>query len=164
MQGTRSAALGDDHLSLGCFEVGGRTYALDVSQLREVLRWQPLTPLPQAPSLIEGVIDLRGAIVPVIDLGRALGVDPVRPGARARIAVAEFEGLLVGLAVDAALEVVAVEGPALGDPPALATQAGYVMARGLVRRADAEPILVLALEHILEGVYRSSLPAPEDSV
>jgi purine-binding chemotaxis protein CheW len=155
--------LGENHLTLGSFEVGGRSYALDVAQLREIVRWQPLTPLPQAPALIEGVIDLRGAIVPVIDLGRALGVDAVRSGARTRIAVAELDGLVVGLAVDAAVEILSVDADALGDPPALATQAGYAMARAVVRRAGAEPIPLLALEHILERVYRSSLAVPEES-
>ena len=60
MQQARAAALVENHLTLACVGLGGRPYAIDVSQLREVLRWQPLTPLPQAPSLIDGVIDLRG--------------------------------------------------------------------------------------------------------
>jgi purine-binding chemotaxis protein CheW len=147
-------------IGLGCFEVGGRIYALDVTQLREVLRWQPVTPLPGAPRLIEGVIDVRGAIVPVLDLGRVLGGEPVRAGSRARIAIAELDGLVLGLGVDAAAGVIAVQAEALGDPPALATQAGYALARALVRRPQAEPILVLALEQVLERVYRSSI-APE---
>jgi len=161
MSGTRTAMLSENQLTLGSFEVAGRCYALDVAQLREIVRWQPPTPLPRAPALIEGVIDVRGVIVPVIDLGRALGVEAVRSGARSRIAIAELDGLVVGLAVDAALEVLSVEAGALGDPPALATQAGYAMARALVRRAGAEPIPVLALEQILESVYRSSLSNPE---
>ncbi len=162
MQATRTEMLGGNRLTLGNVEVAGRSYALDVTQLREIVRWQAPTPLPGAPALIEGVIDLRGVIVPVIDLGRALGVDPVRPGARARIAVAELDGLVIGLAVDAAVGVVSVEAGALGDPPALASQAGYVLARAVVRRPGAEPIPLLALEPILENVYRSALPVTEE--
>ena len=127
------------------------------------MRWQPVTPLPNAPALIEGVVDLRGAVVPVVDLGRALGGAPVAPGQRTRIAVTEVDGLVMGLAVDAAVEVLSVDVAHLDDPPALATQTGYDMTRAVVRRPGAEPILVLSLEHVLEGVYRSALAAQESA-
>jgi purine-binding chemotaxis protein CheW len=158
MHKTDAGAIGDNQLTLGCFEVEGHTYAIDVSQVREIVRWQPVTPLPNAPELIEGVIDLRGAVVPVVDLGRALGG---APGQRTRIAVTEVDGLVMGLAVDAAVEVLSVDVAHLEDPPALATQTGYDMTRAVVRRPGAEPILVLSLEHVLEGVYRSALAAGE---
>jgi purine-binding chemotaxis protein CheW len=161
MPNTDAGAIGDNRVTLGCFEVGGHTYALDVSQVREIVRWQPVTPLPNAPALIEGVVDLRGAVVPVVDLGRALGGTPVASGPRARIAVTEVDGLVMGLAVDAAVEVVSIDVAQLDDPPALATNTGYDMTRAVVRRPGEEPILVLSLEHVLEGVYRSALPAPE---
>jgi purine-binding chemotaxis protein CheW len=154
---------GQNGVTLGCFEVDGRLYAIDIAQVREVIRWQPVTPLPKAPALIEGVIDLRGAMVPVVDLGRSLGGERVEIGPRARIAVTEVDGLVVGLIVHAAVEVLAVEASALEDPPLLATQAGYDAARAVVRRPDAEPILVLSLEHLIESVYRSALPAMEAS-
>lgn len=152
---------GASHVTLACFELAGDLYALDVAQLREVVRWQPVTPLPRAPALIEGVVDLRGAIVPVVDLARLLRGTPIRSGPRARIAIVEVDGLVVGLAVDAATEVIAVDAAALSDPPALAAHAGYAAARAVVRRAGAPPIMVVALEHVLECVYRSALPVEE---
>jgi purine-binding chemotaxis protein CheW len=160
MQNADAGAIGENHVTLGCFEVGGHVYAIDVSQVREIVRWQEVTPLPNAPVLIEGVIDLRGAVVPIVDLGRALGGAPVTPGPRARIAVTEVDGLVMGLAVDAAVEVLSVDVAQLDDPPALATQTGYDMTRAVVRRPDDKPILVLSLEHVLEGVYRSALRVP----
>jgi purine-binding chemotaxis protein CheW len=149
------------HITLACFEVAGDCYALDVTQLREVVRWQAVTPLPRAPELIEGVIDLRGAIVPVVDLGRLLRGARIAPGKRTRIAIAEVDGLVVGLAVDAATEVVSADTHALVDPPALASHAGYDAARAVLRRPNAPPILVVALDHVLECVYRSALPVEE---
>lgn len=157
METSRAAAYSENHVTLGCFEVAGRVYAIDVSQMREVVRWQPITPLPNAPSLIEGVIDLRGSVVPVVDLARALGFGRVEPGTQTRIAITEVDGLVMGLAVDAAVDVLPIEVERLEDPPALATQTGYEVTRAVVRRADAEPILVLSLEHLLESVYRSAL-------
>jgi purine-binding chemotaxis protein CheW len=157
MPSASSETFGQNQVTLGCFEVGDGVYAIDVNCVREVVRWQPVTPLPQAPALIEGVIDLRGGIVPVVDLGRALEGDPVKVGTRTRIAIAEVEGLVLGLVVDAALEVLPVNASAMEDPPSLAIQAGYEAARAVIRRAGATPILVLSLEYLLECVYRSSL-------
>ena len=161
MRNARAEAIADNHVTLGCFEVAGHTYAIDIAQVREVVRWQTVTPLPNAPALIEGVIDLRGAVVPVVDLGRALGWAAAAPGGRTRIAVTEVDGLVMGLVVDAAVEVLSVDVGHLDDPPILATQTGYDMTRAVVRRAGAEPILVLSLEHVLESVYRSAISARE---
>ena len=145
-------------VKLAVLRVGNAVYALDVAQMREVVRWQTITPLPVAPRLIEGVIDLRGAVVPVVDLARALQAGAVVGSSTTRIAIVESDGLVMGLAVDAALEVISVDAIALEDPPALATQAGYDAVRAVVRRKDDVPALVLSLEHILESVYRSALP------
>ncbi len=149
----------DDHVTLGTFEVGGRVVAIDVSYVREVVRWQPVTPLPNAPVLIEGVVDLRGAVVPVVDLCRALNVTPLESTTKTRVVVTEVDGLVVGLGVDAAIEVLQVDATSMEDPPRLATQAGYETVRAVVRRPDERPVLVLSLDHILESVYRSQRPA-----
>jgi len=146
---------------LGCFEAAGRAIAIDVVQLREVVRYQAATPLPGAPAQIEGVIDLRGALVPVVDLGRLLGGPRLSPGPRSRIAVAEVDGLAIGFAVDAALEILSVEAAALGDPPALATHSGCEATRAVVRRPGAAPLAILSLEHLVETLYRDALPAAE---
>lgn len=148
---------------LGCFEVAGRTLAIDVAQLREIVRHQTPTPLPGAPPAIEGVISLRGTLVPVVDLARLLGCEPVQAGARSRIAVAEVDGIAIGLAVDAAIQILAVPGAALGDPPALAVQSGCGATRAVVQQPDAAPIAVLSLEHVIETLYREALVAGERS-
>lgn len=151
----------DNQVTLGTFDVGGRVLAIDVGQMREVVRWQPATPLPNAPELIEGVIDLRGAVVPVVDLGRALGGEAIEPDLHARIVVTEVDGLVMGLVVAAALEVIPVGVDRLEDPPTLATQTGYDAVRAVIRRPGAEPILMLSLDHLLESVYRSALGSRE---
>jgi purine-binding chemotaxis protein CheW len=154
---TDAAFSEDARVKLAVFRVGTAVYALDIAHVREIVRWQTITPLPVAPQLIEGVIDLRGAVVPVVDLARALGSGAVAASATARIAIVEADGLVMGLAVDAALEVMSADVAVLEDPPALATQAGYDAVRAVVRRPDSAPALVLSLEHILESVYRSAL-------
>jgi purine-binding chemotaxis protein CheW len=149
---------GDSQINLACFEVKDQAYAIDVSHVREIVRFQEITPLPKAPELIEGVIELRGGVIPVIDLGRALGVESVdRESSQARIAVLECDNLVVGLMVEAATDVLSLNAAAMEDPPALATHAGYDAVRAVVRRSDSAPVMVLSMDHILESVYRSAL-------
>jgi len=163
MPDTISIASSENEITLGCFEVGGRLIAIDVANVREVVRWQPVTPLPKSPALIDGVIDLRGTLVPVVDLGRALDAGKVKPTTGTRIVVAETDGLVVGLTVDSAVEVLQISATSMEDPPSLATQAGYDAARAVVRRPGSEPIVVLSLESLLEAVYRSVLTTHEDA-
>ncbi|MCZ6781752.1 MAG: chemotaxis protein CheW [Proteobacteria bacterium] len=161
--GNSASLLEGGQINLACFEVGGRMVALDVAQVREIVRWQEVTPMPKAPELIEGVIDLRGQLVPVLDLSRALTGQPAEVDARTRVVVLETDGLVLGLAVEAAVDVLSVEAGALEDPPALVIQAGYDAVRAVVRRPGESPVLVLSLDHIIESVYRSALPQREES-
>jgi purine-binding chemotaxis protein CheW len=144
-------------VNLACFALAGRLYALDVAHVREIVRMAEITPLPMSPALIEGVVELRDGVVPVIDLGRVLGGQPCEISGRARIAVLEIDELVVGLLVEQAAEVLSLDASALEDPPSLATQAGYEAVRAVVRRPGERPVLVLSVDHILESVYRSQL-------
>ena len=149
---------GGELVNLACFEVHDQLFAIDVAHVREIVRMQEVTPLPMSPELIEGIAELRDGVVPVIDLGRALGEQPCRIDGRTRIVVVDFDELIVALVVEQATDVLSLDAASLEDPPALAAQAGYEAVRAVVRRPDERPVLVLSLEHILERVYRSVLP------
>ncbi len=149
-----------EEMSLACFEADSRHYALDVTLVREIVRSQEITPLPNAPELIEGVVELRGGVIPVLDLGRVLGGARTQTSTSSRIVVLECDGLLLGLCVDAATDVLSLDPVLLEDVPELASLAGYDTIRAVVRRPDAAPVMVLSLENILENVYRSALPKP----
>ena len=146
----------DVPLELACFELDGACFAVDVAQVREISRCPPLAPLPHAPGLIEGVVDLAGCILPILDLGRVLGRAPVPDPERARLAVLESEGLCFGLRIPPAVEVLSVPLADVEALPALAAQAGYEVVRAVVRRPSASPLLVLSLEALLERVFRSA--------
>ena len=123
--------------------------------MREIVRAKSLTPLPRCPELVEGVIDLRGDVIPVVDLGRALGDEPCTDGRH--IAVLEVDEMVLGLRVDAAVDVLSVLPDALGEPPALTTAAGYDLVRAVVRQPSGPPVLALAPEQLVERIYRSAL-------
>jgi purine-binding chemotaxis protein CheW len=148
---------------LACFELRGALYALDVRQVLEIVHGPPLVPLPHAPELIEGVVDLRGVVLPIVDLGRALGGAPIDDGERARVAVLQLDDLVFGLRVGPRSEVLSLPAAQVEGVPRLATQAGYELVRAVVRRPGAEPVLVLSLEAILDRVCRSATPAEAGS-
>lgn len=153
----------EHQIELACFQVADQMVGLDVLHIREIVRNQETTTLPRAPSLIEGVIDLRGKIIPVVDLGRALAKESCGAAATARIAIVEIDELVLGLRVDAAVDVLSVAAGSIEGPPALATHSGYDAVRAVVRRKDAPPVMVLALEEILESVYRSNPHCGEEA-
>lgn len=156
MAETSPALTTDVTVDLACFEIRNRVYGIDVLQIREIVRSQEVTPLPRAPALIEGVVDLRGAVVPVVDLGRALDGERVPESSSTRIAVLEVDEMVFGLRVESAVDVLSVGAATIDEPPALATHAGYEAVRAVVRRSGAPPVLVLSMDHLLECVYRST--------
>ena len=90
------------------FQVGRETYGVPITSLHEIVRVPEITPVPDAPAYMEGVINLRGKIVTVIDLRKRLGQKQVAPSKRNRILVVEHNGKLCGLMVDSASEVLKV--------------------------------------------------------
>lgn len=145
-------------VDLACFEVKQQIYAIEVEYVREIVRMMEITPLPNAPSLIEGVIDLRGTVIPVLDLVRALNSGTASTGTQARIVVLEVDRLVLGLWVDAATDVLTLDTHHMEDVPDLAARAGYDAVRHIVRRENGSPIMVLAVERLVENIYRSALP------
>ena len=147
---------GESRVELACLELRGRVVAIELRQVREIVRAGELVPLPFAPRLIEGIMELRDGVVPVVDLGRVLDGEPLAPAPGQRVALVEVEGLRFGLRADAAVDVLSVDASQVDPAPALATQAGYTAVRGIVRREGQPPALILSLEHLLASVERAA--------
>jgi purine-binding chemotaxis protein CheW len=90
------------------FQVGRETYGVPITSLHEIVRVPEITAVPDAPEYMEGVINLRGKIVSIIDLRKRLGEKKITPSRRNRILVVEHNGRLAGLIVDSASEVLKI--------------------------------------------------------
>ncbi len=103
------------------FQVGGAEYGVEILRVKEILEYQRPTPMPQAPPTVRGLINLRGAVVPVVDLAVKLGLPQQVPTRRSCIVIVEGEREvgLVGLAVDAVNQVIDLDEAQLSPPPAL---------------------------------------------
>ena len=90
------------------FDLSGEIYALDIAYVHEIIRIQPVTPVPGAPDYIEGLINLRGRVVPIVDMRKRFGLPIRATGDRSRIIVVQVSDDIVGVIVDAVSEVITV--------------------------------------------------------
>jgi purine-binding chemotaxis protein CheW len=105
------------------FRIGNETYGVRIGSVREIVRVPEITSVPSAPDLIEGVINLRGKIIPVMDLRKRFGQTEIISDKKNRILVVELENKLIGLIVNAASEVLKI-------PPSEIDSPGSVFAEG----------------------------------
>lgn len=124
------------------FRLAQDIYGFDIEAVREIIRMQEITRVPNAPEHIEGVINLRGRICPVMDLRKRLGVSESRATAESRIVVVEIAGDDVGMIVDAVTEVLRVPGDRIQPPASLVITADTRVVEGIVNLGDRLIILV----------------------
>ncbi|MDO8964505.1 MAG: chemotaxis protein CheW [Coriobacteriia bacterium] len=125
------------------FRVGAESYGLPIGSVSGVIRWEAATPVPRAPAAVEGVINLRGRVIPVVNLAKRLLGTALTPSSHSRIVVAESEAGAVGLAVDAALEVASINIDDIMPPPQTALSSETAEAfQGVVHHGDRLVILL----------------------
>jgi purine-binding chemotaxis protein CheW len=146
----RRAVARQEHetLRVVSFRVGAEMYGLDIASVQEIDRLQPITRVPQALSFVEGVIHLRGAIIPVVDLARRFGLDPGVPDRQTRIIIASLRGQSVGFIVGAVTEVVAIPDKSIGPAPPLTFDRSRKFISGMARVGETL-ISILSLDHLL---------------
>ena len=138
------------------FQLGDQYLGVDIMAIREIRAWSPATPLPNVPSHVRGVVNLRGVVLPVLDLRHRLGWGMTDPTARHVIIVVRIGEQLQGIIVDAVNDIVTVSTenmqplPDMGDAPA-----GNFL-EGLAT-IEQRLILILALERLVDFVH----PLPE---
>jgi purine-binding chemotaxis protein CheW len=132
------------HRELITFEVQGQVFAIDLMAIREIRAWTPVTRLPQVPAHVAGVVNLRGTVLPVIDLAARLGWAPTEASARHAIIVTQLGGKACGLIVESVSDIVTIGADALQPPPAGAGDAVVRYLEGLAALGDAM-VMVLDL-------------------
>jgi purine-binding chemotaxis protein CheW len=131
------------------FKVGRETYGVPITALREIVRVPEITSVPDAPDYVEGVINLRGKIVSVLDLRKRLGEVSVAPSKRNRILVVEHRGRLCGLIVDSASDVLKIPVADIDPSPTDFVEGGLNCVTGL-GKYQGRLIVLLDIEKVLE--------------
>lgn len=130
------------------FGMGKELFGVSIEEVHEIVRVPEITAIPDAPPFLEGMINLRGKILPVIDLRRRLRLSEAQRDKHTRVLIAEDEGRLVGLLVDAVSEVIRIPEGALEPPPEMISSIGveYLSA---VAKADGRLISLLNFRKVL---------------
>ncbi|MBI1492254.1 chemotaxis protein CheW [Halocynthiibacter styelae] len=102
------------------FRIGAQEYTVDIMSVREIRGWTEATPLPHAPSYVRGVINLRGTVLPIIDLAARLGLPPDTDNDRSVVIVVQHNSETVGLLVDAVSDILTIARADLQTPPDMA--------------------------------------------
>ncbi len=132
------------------FRIGRETFGVPIALVHEIVRLPEITAVPDVPGYIEGVINLRGRIISVVDLRKRFGEKEIRPSKKNRILVAEVEGKMVGLIVDAASEVLKIPSADVELPPNVVQQGEFNYVTG-VGKLQGRLIVLIDLAKVLQG-------------
>ena len=133
------------------FRVGGQFFGIDIMRVREIRGWSQATKLPHAPAFVRGVINLRGAVLPVIDLAERLGFEPITASARNVVIVTSVGSKITGLLVDAVSDIISQEKNNIQPTPDVATDLAKSFISGVFAIED-RMIGVIELDHVIPTV------------
>ncbi|THD43926.1 MAG: chemotaxis protein CheW [Bradyrhizobium sp.] len=114
------------------FRVGVQEFCIDIMSVREIRGWTPATALPHAPTYVRGVINLRGSVLPIIDLAERLGFTASDVSARQVIIVVQVGARIIGLLVDAVSDILTLSTEMIQATPGVATHAVLDFVRGML--------------------------------
>ncbi len=149
----------EKHLVL--FVIAGEKYAVDINSVYEIIRPQPVTRVPKAPFFVEGIINLRGKVVPVVDMRKRLGLANAGQTKDSRIMVVDSNGESVGIIVDAVTEVLRIPADSI-EPPSniiVSTASDYMLG---IAKHDGDMIVLLHLDKVLSKEQALAPPVFDD--
>lgn len=145
-----------DMLQLVSFKLREEEFGVNILQVQEIIRMQEITNVPNAPNFVEGVINLRGRVIPIVDLRKRFGLEAKEHSKATRIIVVMIDQVTVGLIVDEVSEVLRIPEDTVEPPPPIVAgiEADYIKGVG---KLEDRLLILLDLNKILSQEERSSL-------
>ncbi|MFD0978421.1 chemotaxis protein CheW [Tropicimonas aquimaris] len=137
------------------FRVGGQEYCVDIMSVREIRGWTRPTPVPGSPHWVRGVINLRGTVLPIVDLARRLGISAEDASDRNVIIVVHLGQQTVGLLVDAVSDILSIAETEMRPPPDIASREGETFIKALTV-VEERMLRVLELASLLPDTGRDA--------
>ena len=137
-------------LQLVTFVVGTEEFAIPILNVQEINRMMQITKVPKSPEFIEGVINLRGKIIPVMDLRKRFGIEAIENSVDSRIVVVEVTDRVVGFIVDRVNEVLRIQSDIVEPPPSMICGLDSDIVSG-VGKLDDRLLIMLSLDHLLSS-------------
>jgi purine-binding chemotaxis protein CheW len=148
----------EELIQLVSFNIGEEEFGVDILKVQEINRMLDVTRVPNAPEYVDGVINLRGKVIPIIDLRRRFGMERKEKDKNTRIVVVELSGKIVGFVVDAVSEVLRIPKSVTEPPPPIVAgiDADYITAVG---KLEDRLLILLDLEKVLSTEEKHELAA-----
>lgn len=142
------------------FALAKEAYGVDISAVHEIIRMQAITKVPRAPDFVEGVINLRGKVIPVVDMRKRFGLTVSQQTKDSRIVVVDISNQEVGMVVDAVTEVLRIPAESVEPPSSVITTSDSAYLLGIAKLED-RLIILLDLEQILSISEKKKLANKE---
>lgn len=162
VQKTHNGGLRESHeelLQLVSFHIAGEEFSLDILRVQEIIRIQQLTRVPNSPEFVNGVINLRGKVIPVISLRNIFGLEDIAQDKHTRIIVTEIKGTVLGFIVDSVSEVLRIPAETVEPPPRLGKiKREYVHGVG---KLDDRLLILLDVERLMSDSEEACMQAAQ---
>jgi purine-binding chemotaxis protein CheW len=132
------------------FKLGSETYGLDISTVHEIIRMQPITKVPKTPFYVEGIINLRGKTIPVIDIGKRFGMPKIEGDKNNRIVVVNLQDTTMGIIVDSVTEVLSITADSIEPVSDIVSTTSSDFLAGIAKLAD-KMVILLELDKLISG-------------
>ncbi len=137
------------------FQIGQQEFCIEITSVREIRGWAPETSLPHVPSYVRGVINLRGTVLPIVDLADRFGLDATEPNERNVIIVVQIKEKLVGLLVDAVSDIIVVPQDEIQPIPEVNGELQLQFAQGLFA-VRSRMLCIIDLTHVVPELERGA--------
>lgn len=145
----------NDNREFVAFRVGSQEFCVDIMCVREIRGWTAATPLPHTPDYVRGVINLRGAVLPIVDLASRFGLPETEPTPRSVIIVVQINKQVVGLLVDAVSDIFTTTGASWQPTPEIASDTVKSMVGGIYA-LDGRMISLVVLNSIIPTAEKAA--------
>ncbi len=145
-----------DELQLVSFNIGSEEFGVEILKVQEINRMVEITKVPQAPHYVEGVINLRGKVIPIIDLRKRFSLDVKEYDKSTRIVVVDINGSIMGMIVDAVSEVLRLPSSTIEPPPEIVTGLNAEYIKGVAKLED-RLLIFLDLSKVIDVAELAAL-------
>jgi purine-binding chemotaxis protein CheW len=156
VHGDKSSTGNGDELQLVSFNIGSEEFGVEILKVQEINRMVEITRVPQAPHYVEGVINLRGKVIPIIDLRKRFSLEVKEYDKNTRIVVVDINGNIMGMIVDAVSEVLRLSSSTIEPPPEIVTGVNAEYIKGVAKLED-RLLIFLDLSKVVDASELAAL-------
>jgi len=138
------------------FKLGGQKYAVDILKVQEINNMKEITPIPNAPGYVEGAVNLRGKVIPVLNLRRKFHMEEVGLNDTAKIIIIDIRGIIMGAIVDAVSDVLRVPVDVVEPPPPVSSTIRSEFIRGVAKLPEGL-VIILDMDKLLDSGEQQAL-------